>query len=442
MHLVATGIAANLWRNGDQSQAWMLDEAARDAVMASCSCWRRENGEEAMTTSDMTQNLLDAVDRIGPLIKEHAAEAEADRQLSRPVYDAMYRAGLFAMLAPKARGGIELHPVECMRVWEAIARFDAAAAWNLVMNQAIAAFAAWLPADGVAEVFRNDLPTVAGALNPPSAAVRADGGWRITGQVPFASGCHHADWLGMPAVQIEGGHPKLDPGTGQPAVFGAFLLRSAATIVDTWHTLGMRGTGSSDVAVKDLFVPDRLTARVGPLLRPAPGFEGPLFRMWPWTAILGEATVSVGVAAAAVGSAVDLCKTKTPAYNAIPLREQQLAQFQLGKAAARVEASRDTLYRAAEFAFADVERSNALLSPEAKIRLQLAVSFAAEACAQAVRFVNDVTGTSSIRLGHPFERHFRDAHTLLQHSSKSSPRYASAGRLMLGLESDWVWLNF
>ena len=70
------------------------------------------------------------------------------------------------------------------------------------------------------------------------------------------------------------------------------------------------------------------------------------------------------------------------------------------------------------------------------------MSFAAEACAEAVRFVNDVTGTSSIRLGYPFERHFRDAHTLLQHSSKSSPRYASAGRLMLGLENDWVWLSF
>jgi alkylation response protein AidB-like acyl-CoA dehydrogenase len=319
---------------------------------------------------------------------------------------------------------------------------DSSAAWNLVMNQAIAAFAAWLPPDGVAEIFRNGVPTVAGALNPPAAAVRTDGGWRITGQVPFASGCHHADWLGMPAVELEGGRPKLDPRTGQPAVFGAFLPRSTATILDTWHTLGMRGTGSSDLYVKDLFVPDRLTAPVGPLLHPAPGFEGPLFRMWPWTAILGEATVSVGVAAAAVEATVDLCKTKTPAYNATPLREQQLAQFQLGKAAARVEASRDTLYRAAEFAFDDVERSNALLSPVAKIRLQLAVSFAAEACAEAVRFVNDVTGTSSIRLGHPFERHFRDAHTLLQHSSKSSPRYASAGRLMLGLENDWVWLSF
>ncbi len=167
---------------------------------------------EAVSPSDATQSLLDAVDRISPLIKEHAAEAEASRQLSSAVYDAMYRAGLFAMLAPKAHGGFELHPVGCMRVWEAIARFDPSAAWNLVMNQAIAAFAAWLPSDGVAEMFRDGLPTVAGALNPPTAAVRADGGWRITGQVPFASGCHHAGWLGVPAVEIENGQPKLELG--------------------------------------------------------------------------------------------------------------------------------------------------------------------------------------------------------------------------------------
>jgi alkylation response protein AidB-like acyl-CoA dehydrogenase len=114
----------------------------------------------------------------------------------------------------------------------------------------------------------------------------------------------------------------------------------------------------------------------------------------------------------------------------------------MGKARARVEASRDTINQAAEFAYNDVERSGVLLSSEAKIRLQLAVSFAAEACAEAVRFVNDVVGTSSIRIGQPFERHLRDAHTLLQHSSKSSPRHGSAGRLMFGLENDWVWLSF
>jgi alkylation response protein AidB-like acyl-CoA dehydrogenase len=204
----------------------------------------------------------------------------------------------------------------------------------------------------------------------------------------------------------------------------------------------MRGTGSADIAVKDLFVPEYHTVPVAPLRDPPPGFEGPLYRMWPWSGIVGEGAVSVGVAAAAVGAAVHLCKTKTPAYQGAALRDQQLAQFLMGKARARVEASRDTINRAAETAYQEVERRGELLSPEAKIRLQLAVSFAAEACAEAVRLINDAVGASAIRIGQPFERHFRDAHTLLQHSDKSSPRYASAGRLMFGLENDWVWLSF
>ena len=343
----------------------------------------------------------------------------------------MYEAGLYGMLAPKAYGGLELHPAGCLRIWEAVARIDAAAAWNLVMNQAITAYAAWLPPKAIAELYANGIPTIAGALHPPAKAVRVDGGWRITGQVPFASGCHHTQWLVMPAQE-----------EGADTPFGVFFPRESAAILDTWHTLGMRGTGSADIAVTDLFVPDYHTVPVAPLRDPPPGFEGPLYRMWPWCGIIGEGAISVGVAAAAVDAAVHLCKTKTPAYQGTALRDQQLAQFLIGKARARVEASRDTVIRAAEFAYDDVERSGKALSPEAKIRLQLAVSFAAEACAEAVRFVNDVVGTSSIRIGQPFERHFRDTHTLLQHSDKSSPRYASAGRLMFGLENDWVWLSF
>ena len=395
-----------------------------------------------MATSDVTRNLLDAVERIRPILEAHAGRAEANRQLSAEAYDAMYRAGLFAMLAPKAYGGLELHPVDTMRVWEAVGRIDAAAAWNLVMNQAVAAYAAWLPAEGADEIFKDGPTTMAGALYPPQRARRVAGGWRVTGHVSFASGCHNAKWLGMPAVEMGGDRPKADPATGQPVPFGVFFRREEATIQDTWHTLGMRGTGSADIAVDDLFVPDRRVAPVAPLTKPAPGFEGPLFRMWPFTAILGEATVSVAVAAAAVDAAVQLCKTKTAAYNATPVREQQLPQYQMGKARARVEASRDTLYRAAEAAHDDVARSGALLSVDAKIRLQLAVAFAAETCAEAVRLVNDAVGTAAIRLGPPFERHFRDVHVLAQHSSKSSPRYGSAGRLMFGFPADWVWLTF
>jgi alkylation response protein AidB-like acyl-CoA dehydrogenase len=176
----------------------------------------------------------------------------------------------------------------------------------------------------------------------------------------------------------------------------------------------MRGTGSTDYRADDLFVPDHLTAPVGPLTNPAPGFDAPLYHMWPLANILGEAMISIGVAASAIDAAVELYKNKTPAYQGIPLKQQQLAQFFIGKAASRVEAARDTLLRATDVAYADAESSGKALSVASKVRVQLAVSFAAEACAEAIRFINDVVGTLSIRLEAPFERYFRDLHVLLQ----------------------------
>jgi alkylation response protein AidB-like acyl-CoA dehydrogenase len=234
--------------------------------------------------------------------------------------------------------------------------------------------------------------------------------------------------------------PAMEEGATAP--FAVFFRREVGTILDTWHTMGMRGTGSTDYRADDVFVPDQLTGPIGPLTNPAPGFDGPTFHMWPWPNILGEAVISVGIGSSAINAAVELCKNKTPSYQGVPLKEQQLAQFLLGKAASRIEAARDTLYRAADVAYDDAASNGTSLSEKSKIRVQLAVSFAAEACSEAVRFVNDVVGTSSIRLGQPFERHFRDLHVLMQHSDKSSQRYASAGRLMLGLENDWVWLSF
>jgi alkylation response protein AidB-like acyl-CoA dehydrogenase len=385
--------------------------------------------------------LLATVERLRPLLEANRERAEAERRLPAEVYQAMFDAGLFGMLAPRKYGGLEVHLVEAMAVWEAVARLDSAAAWNLVMNQGIGGFAAWLPEDGAAEVFGDGPTTVAGAFFPPGTAQRVDGGWRVSGRVPFASGCDNAAWFALPALEMDGDGPRLDRTTGQPVMVAAFLPRKDGEVRDTWHTVGMRGTGSADIDVADAFVPDRRVVSVGPLVQPAPGFEGPLYRMWPMTCILGEATVSVGVAAAAVDEVIDLARTKTPTYTTMALRDQQWAQLAVGKAKARVDAARDTLHRSAEAASDDVA-SGSLLSWDSKVRLQLAACFAAEASAEAVRLVADVAGSTAIRLEHRFERHFRDAHVLTQHTSKATPRYATAGRLLLGLDNDWVWLTF
>ena len=135
----------------------------------------------------------------------------------------MEDAGLFAMLVPAAYGGMELHPAQVLSVWEAVGRIDTAAAWHLVMNGSLTAMAAWLPGKGADEIFGDGPVTVAGALNPPCAAVRADGGWRISGQVPFASGADHASWFILPAIEMDGDQPKVDPVTGAPAPIVVFV---------------------------------------------------------------------------------------------------------------------------------------------------------------------------------------------------------------------------
>ena len=394
-----------------------------------------------MAPTDTLSDLLTAVQRLRPLIEANRDRAEADRQLPTEVYEAMFDAGLFGMLAPRTYGGLEVHVVEAMVVWEAVAHIDSAAAWNLLMNQVAASFAAWLPEDGATELFGDGPTTVAGALFPPGTAHKVDGGWRVTARAPFASGCHNTAWFAMPALWMDGDQPHIDPDSGQPIMLAVFLRREDGEIHDTWHTVGMRGTGSADIAATDAFVPDRRVAPAAPLAEPAPGFEGPLYRMWPFTGILGEATVSVGVAAAAVDEVIHLARTRVPAYNTTPLREQQWAQLTIGKAKARINAARDTLHRSAGEAYDDVS-SGSLLSWDSKVRLQLAASFAAEACAEAVRLAADVAGSTAIRLEHQFERHFRDVHVMQQHTSKATPRYATAGRLLFGLENDWVWLSF
>ena len=156
----------------------------------------------------------------------------------------------------------------------------------------------------------------------------------------------------------------------------------------------MRGTGSADIAMTDLFILNHLIAPVGPLLHPAPGFEGAALLSVAMD-LPGETTVSIGIAAAAIKQRVQLCQTKTASIIPPAFRDQQLVHYLMGKAQSRVSASRDTLHAAAAAAYEEVSRSNALLSSsDAKVRHTPAACFAVEACAEAVRFVDDVVGTS------------------------------------------------
>ena len=157
---------------------------------------------------------------------------------------------------------------------------------------------------------------------------------------------------------------------------------------------------------------------------------------------MGESIVSVAVAAEAVKMLQALAETKAATYTAATRRDRELIQYFAGKALSRVNAARVYLHKACDDAFDEVSATGTSLTNAAKIEVQLAFCFAADACAEAVRLVHEAAGTSGIRIEAGFERLFRDAHTLTQHASKQSARYASAGRLMFDLPTDWIFLGF
>jgi len=377
--------------------------------------------------------LLEVVERIRPIVLEYATQTEAQRSLAAPVYDAMRDGGLFRMLAPKAFGGLELHPTAAYRVWEALARIDSAAAWNLQISSSVSTLAYWLPKQGGEELFARGPDTIfAGGFFPPGLSVRVPGGWRVTARTPFASGCHQAQWFLVPIVEVDAESSKFDPATEDPPLIGVFIPRDEVDLVDTWHTVGMRGTFSADVSVDDVFVPDHRVAHLDAREDTAPAFSGPLYATAPWPGIHGEAIVSLGIAGAAIEKLVDLATRKTPSYTHVALRDREMAQHHAGKARALLDASRDSLHAAISEAYGEAERERRL-SDAAKMRCELAACFAAEACTQAVDLVCEAAGTTAIRIEHGIERHLRDVHVLALHASKSYARYEDVGKMMFGL---------
>jgi alkylation response protein AidB-like acyl-CoA dehydrogenase len=393
--------------------------------------------ETATAIAATAASLMQAVGRVAPVIREYAAANERDRTLAPPVVDAMKAAGLFRMWTPRAFGGHELEPVSVMQVIEEVARLDSAAGWNLQLSTGIVPFFAWFPDDGVEEVWRESPdPIFGGTLFPPGRAIPVDGGYRVSGRWPFVSGCHNASWFMGPALIMDGHDRPRCGDDGNPVQIIIVYRAAEAEILDTWHTVGMRGTGSHDVTAKDVFVPGRRTAVLAPLEKPARGFEGPLYRLTIWTAVAALAAPALGIARAAIDALIDLGGRKTPNYMRSALRERPVVQSQAAQAEALLGAARAYLHASLREAWDGAAREEAV-SLEQKIRIQLATSFAMQAAAQAVDLVHAAAGTSGIRLEQPFEKYFRDVHVLTQHAFASANRYESAGKLLFRLPTDW-----
>jgi indole-3-acetate monooxygenase len=225
------------------------------------------------------ESLLAGARALEPTIRQYADTTERERRLAHPVLLAMREAGLFRMFTPRTLGGLETDPVTVARIAEEVASFDSAAAWALQAGNTGAWWAGHLSEKGIAVLFADgpDL-LLAASFSPPHRAESVPGGYRFTGRGPLASTIHDSPWVMMTGIVFDGDEPRTT--SFGPMIVALMLRTSEVQIIDTWVSLGMRGTDSNDVSVDGVFVPEARSFVVAPVYEPGPHFTGPLYRVW------------------------------------------------------------------------------------------------------------------------------------------------------------------
>src|SRR5688572_11323352 len=223
------------------------------------------------------ESLVAAARDVGSLIAKHVQTTERNRRLAPPVIDALRAAGLFRLFTPRALGGLETDPVTFARVVEEVSTFDSAAGWAFQVNTG-AWWTSRMSPEGIAELYADgpDL-MMAASFAPSHRAEEVPGGFRITGRGPLASTIHDSRWLLMSAVVFDGDQPRMTP--AGPDFITVVMRTTDVEIIDTWDSLGMRGSDSNDIEANGVFVPESRAFRFEPDSLASAPFDGPLYRM-------------------------------------------------------------------------------------------------------------------------------------------------------------------
>lgn len=400
--------------------------------MAATAATRDVRARETDSETATARPGVDAVTRaraLGPVIDAATETIEATRRIPEPLLSEMHAARLFRLHLPRSVGGEEVDPVTYFRCVEAVSRHDASIGWNVFVANSTALIAPFLAPEIAREIYAN--PRALIAWGPPNQhrAVAVPGGYRVTGRWDFASGCRQATWMGAHAYVTEpGGELRLNR-FNRPTVRTLLFPAQQATLLDTWHTIGLKGTASDSYTTEDLFVPEAFSStREDPTLRREPG---PLyaFTMQGLYAV-GVAGVAIGTARAMLQDFIALAASKTP-RGLSRLADMASVQGEIGRAEARLgSASAYIAETLAEIYAAAGEREIISIADRGRVRL-----VSANAIQQAIEVVDVVykaAGVDAIFKGSAFERRFRDIHTLSQQIQSRGAHFEAVGQILLG----------
>jgi indole-3-acetate monooxygenase len=387
--------------------------------------------------TQQAQSLLDAAAALFDSVRDFQDETERERCIPKPLVHQLSEAGLHRMLLPASLGGLELDLPTCFRAVELMAEADGSVGWNLMNNAVIQLSCLGFVDQCVEELFGGERNVViAGTLVPGGGTgKRVEGGYRVTGRWRFGSGCREASWM-IGNFDLVGD----DGAVVQPnGVFRVAFPITDVSIIDTWDMTGMRGTGSHDWAVSDVFVPAH---RV--LFVPGRVMLNQWQDRWPGTlyalpahAIVGphHSQLATGIARAGLSALAELAGSKVPRgrQGAGLLRDNPQVQDGIARAEAHLEGGR--FFRAAAVQDVwDTVASGGMASMEQVARCRLAGSFAADSARAAMDIAFRLGGTTSTVRTHRLAHCWRDLQVVGQAGAVSPDWYPVVGRTMLGLD--------
>jgi alkylation response protein AidB-like acyl-CoA dehydrogenase len=369
---------------------------------------------------------------ISSMAREVAPESESRRQLPDDLLAHLRRSGLLRAGAPGEVGGHELAPGLALRCAEEIARGDASAGWCVSIGVTSSLLAAYLPAESRTELFGNGQAIAAGVWAPRGKARPANGGVVVSGRWAFCSGIMHSDLL-FAGCMVEG-DPHLSGEKPLPSVVA--IPKEDLEVLDTWHTLGLRGTGSHDAVAHEVFVPSARTFSLfeGPVL------DRPLYRF----PAFGFFALSIGAAAlgnarGAIDEFVALAARKVGLGSTRTLAERTPIHASVAEAEASLRAARAAYYEAIDAAW-QAALEGRPVSVDLRNGLRLAATHAVRSSADVARSMYDLGGGTAIYDDSPLQRRFRDAHTATAHFQVNAASRELPGRLLLGQPTDTVTL--
>lgn len=365
-----------------------------------------------------------ALDRLLVAARTRHAEFSAQTHISADVVDLMKQAGVFRAMVAKRFGGDEMHPSDFLRLIETISEADGSTGWVASFGFS-AVYLSALPLPTLEAMYADGPDVVfAGGIFPPQAAKPVEGGLEVSGRWSWGSGCRGADLIGV-GIKVDGGGPT----GGLPLI--AVMPASKVTIADNWNVTGMLGTGSHDMVVDKVVVPEEWTFIRGG----ASSLDTPLYR-YPSMPLAAQvlSVVGLGVARAALDCLIELAGGRTSITGAPTLADRAYVQADVAKAEAALRSARAFFYETTDAAFAVLERGDEL-DIATRSLLRLASTNAAHAAAAVTGTVFRLSGTTGIAADHPIARYLKDAMVVPQHAFLADGTWQNAGKILLGRDA-------